>query len=117
MKITDAIFLGALDYLPWPFTDDDLRRSIARVELRCEAVLSVKSKAVQARANLSRLSGRELEVVAGMSDGLTNKGIARRLQISPRTVEVHRANAMGKLSASHSSEVVKLYFEAARRGT
>ena len=61
-----------------------------------------------ARRNYERLSGREQEVISGMAEGLTNKAIAERLQISPRTVECHRSNAISKLGVVTSREAILL---------
>ena len=55
---------------------------------------------------------REREVVGLMANGQTNKEIGRTLGISPRTVEIHRTNALSKLAARHSSEAVRLWLEA-----
>ena len=54
------------------------------------------------------LTRREREVLEWLSEGCSNKAIARELEISPRTVEIHRANMMDKLGATHAAEAVRL---------
>ena len=66
-----------------------------------------------ARNLLSNLSGREREVLEGLTNGGSNKDIARILSISPRTVEIHRANMMNKLGARHAAEAIRISLEAA----
>lgn len=114
IRVAEAIFAGALDYLAWPFSSADLRLSLQRIRERGEVVGKRRADAAQARTKLSVLSGREHEVVTGMAEGLTNKAIAKRLQISPRTVEIHRSNAIGKLGVGTSNEAIILAFTAAR---
>jgi FixJ family two-component response regulator len=67
---------------------------------------------IEARSLISCLSGREREVLDWLTRGSSNKVIARELDISPRTVEIHRANMMAKLGASHAAEAVRLKLEA-----
>ena len=112
-RVADAVFSGALDYLAWPFGPTDLRRSLERVGERGEIVGKRRAEAARASRRFQSLSGREHQVVSAMADGLTNKLIARRLEISPRTVEIHRANAIGKLGVSSSSEAIILAIAAA----
>ena len=47
-----------------------------------------------------------------LADGCSNKAIARALEISPRTVEIHRANMMGKLKANHAADAIRLKLDA-----
>ncbi len=71
-----------------------------------------RRRLVEARQRISALSRREREVLDWLSQGLSNKAIARALEISPRTVEIHRANMMDKLGATHAAEAVRLRLEA-----
>ncbi|MBL0922469.1 MAG: response regulator transcription factor, partial [Phycisphaerales bacterium] len=61
---------------------------------------------------LAALTPREREVLDWLAEGSSNKAIARELDISPRTVEIHRANMMTKLGARHAAEAVRLKLEA-----
>jgi len=67
---------------------------------------------IEARSRIENLSTREREVLDWLAQGSSNKAIARELQISPRTVEIHRANMMSKLGASHAADAVRLRLEA-----
>jgi DNA-binding CsgD family transcriptional regulator len=67
---------------------------------------------IEARGRIENLSAREREVLDWLAQGSSNKAIARELQISPRTVEIHRANMMAKLGASHAADAVRLRIEA-----
>jgi two-component system response regulator FixJ len=64
------------------------------------------------RARIDRLTDREREVLAGVVSGLPNKSIAFDLDISPRTVEVHRANLMAKLDARSLADLVRIALRA-----
>lgn len=114
IRVAEAIGVGALDYLTWPFSPADLLLSLERVRERGEVVRKWRVDSVNARTRLKNLSDREHEVITGMSEGLSNTAIAKRLQISPRTVEIHRANAIGKLGVGTSIEAIILAFAATR---
>jgi len=67
---------------------------------------------VMAKARLDRLTKREREVLDGVASGLSNRLIGEKLAISPRTVEIHRANMLNKLGANHTSEAIRIAIEA-----
>jgi len=62
-----------------------------------------------ARERLQQLSPREREVLARIIEGLSNKAIARALDLSPRTVETHRAHVFEKLGADSLAQLVRGY--------
>ena len=111
-KAISAIKQGALDYLSLPLDPDRLAQAIEAVSAEAEALQGDRSRKVAARARLNALSTREREVVALMAQALTNTAIARRLGISPRTVEIHRTNALTKLGVGHSIAAVTMFLEA-----
>lgn len=104
----EAMKLGAIDFIEKPFDDDRLIGLIetalkqAGDEARSEAV----SQDIVAR--IQSLSPRERQVMDGLIAGMSNKVIAREFDISPRTIEVYRANVMTKMQASSLSELVRM---------
>lgn len=80
------------------------------VELRTLAELRRKSH--NAAARLLVLSSRERDVLRELAIGASNKLVGRRLSISPRTVEIYRANMMRKLRATHLADALRLVFMA-----
>lgn len=74
--------------------------------------MASRRRLAEARKLLQRLTRREREVLESLTDGRSNKKIARLLNISPRTVEVHRANMMGKLGAHHPADAVRTRIRA-----
>lgn len=108
----EAMKQGAVDFLEKPFEDD---RLIGMVEAAIrQAEPSLKSEAVtqDIAARVASLSPRERQVMDGLIAGLSNKLIARDYDISPRTIEVYRANVMTKMQANSLSELVRLAMRA-----
>ena len=104
----EAMKLGAVDFLEKPFEDD---RLITMIETAIrQAAPAAKSEALTQDivARIATLSPRERQVMEGLIAGLSNKLIARDYDISPRTIEVYRANVMTKMQASSLSELVRL---------
>jgi len=100
--------LGALDFLEKPFEDERLIGMI-------ETALSQNESGAKAEADLARvasLTERERQVMQGLVAGQSNKLIAREYDISPRTVEVYRANVMTKMQAGSLSELVRFAIRA-----
>ena len=77
---------------------------------------TAKLREAMARSRVQRLTRREREVLTGVADGLSNRLIGERLEISPRTVEIHRANMLNKMGASHTSEAIRIAIEASLVG-
>ena len=71
-----------------------------------------KTSQTMALSRIEKLSKREREILAGMVEGLSNRLIGKHLSISPRTVELHRANLLSKIGARHSAEAIRLAIEA-----
>ena len=111
-QVVEAIQAGALDFLQLPLTEDELRRMIAHVHSDAGRHAEARRRLIDARRRIGTLSRREREVLDWLSEGCSNKAIARELEISPRTVEIHRANMMDKLGANHAAEAVRLRLEA-----
>ena len=111
-RVVAAIKEGALDYLALPVEPVHLNRVLVSCAEEAQAYIDARRKLIAARNRIRSLSNREREVLDWLSQGSSNKAIARELEISPRTVEIHRANMMSKLGASHAAEAVRLRLEA-----
>jgi two-component system response regulator FixJ len=106
----EAMKAGAIDFIEKPFADEVLLSAIQAAFSREERRPGDKDPHVQAR--LDSLTPREKQVLDGLLAGHPNKTIAFDLGLSPRTVEVHRANVMTKMGASSLSELVRMALRA-----
>jgi two-component system, LuxR family, response regulator FixJ len=108
----EAMKYGASDFLEKPF-DDDILLTAVRTALSDEAA-GQEDQALRAAVlqRLESLSVRERQVLEGLVAGHPNKTIAYDLGISPRTIEIYRANVMTKMEASSLSELVRMALTA-----
>lgn len=113
-RVVQAVRGGALDYLSLPVDDDRLGAALDAAMTQWQTGFGAHRKALEARAKLATLTAREIEVLDRLVAGSSNKLIARELEISPRTVEIHRANMMAKLGAHNAADAVRLRLEAAK---
>jgi two-component system response regulator FixJ len=104
----EAMKLGAADFLEKPFDDDSLIAAVQAALAGDRDRGGRDEQASEFRTRLETLSAREREVLEGLVAGHPNKVIAFDLGISPRTVEVYRANVMTKMRASTLSELVRM---------
>jgi FixJ family two-component response regulator len=111
-QVVSAVLEGAIDYIAWPFTREDITRVVNDAEAKAEVFGSTKLREALARSRVDRLTKREREVLAGVAGGLSNRMIGEKLSISPRTVEIHRANMLTKMGANHTSEAIRIAIEA-----
>ncbi|HEY6861264.1 MAG TPA: response regulator FixJ [Pseudolabrys sp.] len=108
----EAMKIGAVDFLEKPF-DDDLLLASVRSALNKEAgTAKHKAEVADIHDKLAALSNRERQVLEGLVVGKANKVIAFDLGISPRTVEIYRANLMTKMAANSLSDLVRMAMTA-----
>lgn len=107
-----AIKAGALDYLRLPLEMGGFARRLVSILGEAGQHAERRRREVEAQRDIALLSRRERQVLELLSAGCANKEIARRLEISPRTVEIHRGNMMTKLDANHAADAVRLWIDA-----
>jgi two-component system response regulator FixJ len=104
----EAMKIGAVDFLEKPFDDDLLIASVRAALDRDADAAERKAELGQITEKLAALSNRERQVLDGLVAGNANKTIAFDLGISPRTVEIYRANVMTKMAANSLSDLVRM---------
>jgi len=107
-----AMRVGASDFVEKPFEPDEMLQAIERAVSQFQRDSQTKSARAQAQERLARLTPRETEVMQQLVLGRPNKIIAHELDLSPRTVEVHRARVMEKTEAKSLSDLVRLAIAA-----
>ena len=112
-----AVKAGAIDFLEKPFQRSVLLAAIEAALEHAAKGVHDQLAAADAKVRIAGLTGREREVLDGLAQGRPNKLIAFDMGISTRTVEVHRASLMGKLSARSLSDVLRIAFAAGREPT
>jgi two-component system response regulator FixJ len=107
-----AMKAGALDFIEKPYEAEFLMTAIDLAFSRLEEGNEAASRVNVAETKIGKLSPRERDVLKGLIEGRSNKIIAYELDISPRTVEIYRANLMEKLGVRSLSEVLRITFAA-----
>lgn len=111
-RVVEVLGDGCAGYLEWPADPAELRRSLSALQGQQHEQIARKVRQVRARQLLSQLTTRERQVVDIVCDGASNKEVAGMLGISPRTVEIHRANILNKLGLRNAVGLVRLSMEA-----
>lgn len=111
-----ALRAGALDFIEKPFEEDHLMKSIRRALAVSQRMNAKETARREIEGRLATLTPREAEVLDCLMAGRANKIIAFDLNLSLRTVEVHRARIMQKMKASSLSELVRLVMSARPEG-
>jgi two-component system response regulator FixJ len=105
-----AMKAGAVDFIEKPFEKLALLAAIEQAFALLSRTDAAEDRARDATVRLQALTSRERDVLDGLAQGLPNKSIAYDLGISPRTVEIHRANLMTKLKVRSLSEALRIAF-------
>jgi two-component system response regulator FixJ len=104
----NAMRLGATDFLEKPFDDAAVLAAVGHALERREQATKNATRKAEIEQRLGSLSERERQVLNGLVAGNPNKTIAYDLGISPRTVEIYRANLMTKMAAGSLSDLVRM---------
>ena len=111
-RALEAARAGAIDFIEKPCDNEVLLKTIENAFQKMERERAIHERREAARAAIARLSARERGVLDGLINGHSNKAIAHELKLSPRTVEIYRANLMSKLDVRSLSEVLRIAFAA-----
>lgn len=103
---------GAIDFLTKPIDQNRLLDSLHKGIRMSIDQLQQDEETQEVMLQLDRISGREREVLELVADGLSSKEIARQLDLSPRTIEVHRANLFSKLGVDSLADLIRFYLKA-----
>jgi FixJ family two-component response regulator len=103
---------GAIDFLTKPIDQNRLIDSLRKGIRMSIDQLQQDEETQEVMMQLDRISGREREVLELVADGLSSKEIARQLDLSPRTIEVHRANLFSKLGVDSLADLIRFYLKA-----
>ncbi len=104
----EAMKAGAVDFIEKPFDDDVMLAAVRAALARGEMTGKRDAERAEIEERIKRLSPRERDVLQGLVGGHPNKIIAHNLGISPRTVEIYRANVMSKMQAPSLSDLVRM---------
>jgi two-component system response regulator FixJ len=104
----EAMKIGAAEFLEKPFDDEILLAAVHSALKRSDQEGRRQSERSEIEVRLAALSNRERDVLAGLIAGQANKQIAYDLGISPRTIEIYRANLMAKMQAASLSDLVRM---------
>lgn len=112
IRCSQMILQGLIGYLPSPFDRYDLETLLDGSAEHLTALIDLRYGAADARQKLRTLTKREAEVLERLQSGLTNREIADTLAISPRTVEIHRANMLRKMDTKSALTAIRMSVHA-----
>lgn len=106
-RAVDAMKAGATDFIEKPYEAEQLLRAVRGCLEENDAAVDANATRTRVLRRLESLTGRERQVLDLIVDGASNKIIASTLSISPRTVEIYRANVMSKMRAESLSDLIR----------
>lgn len=107
-----TIRAGAIDFIEKPFAPVEILVRLDSLNATLQTTIEAKAAALGARQKVDSLSPRERDVLERMLSGASNKLIARSLDLSPRTVEMHRAKMLGRLGVATTAEALDVARQA-----
>lgn len=107
----NALKLGAVDFIEKPVAAEELFAAIDEALAQQDELRQRRQAASDARTRVGQLTERERQVFIGVTDGLSHQEIGANLNISPRTVEVHRGRMMDRLGLKRPADLFRLRFE------
>lgn len=111
-----AVKAKAVDFLTKPVSAEKLLNSVRLAVIESDQILTENARFREASARLAELTARELDVLAETIQGKSNKQIARHLNISHRTVEIHKSKIMQKTGASNILDLARIAVEGQQFG-
>jgi two-component system response regulator FixJ len=106
-RAVDAMKAGAIDFLEKPYESEMLLRAVRAAMEENDAAVDANAAKQRMQRRMESLTARERQVLDLIMEGASNKVIAAKLAISPRTVEIYRANVMSKMRADSLSELIR----------
>jgi len=110
----EAMKAGVADFIEKPFDDEVFLKAVRQAMAQEADQQAARDARSEVLAKIESLSGRERDVLDGLVTGRSNKVIAFDLGISPRTIEIYRANLMTKMGASGLSDLIRMTLLAQR---
>ena len=104
----DAMKAGVVDFIEKPFNDAALLAAVQTARQRLQGDAGARAEREEVEARIAQLTAREKDVFDAVVAGDSNKSAALKLGISPRTVEIYRANVMEKMRARSLSDLVRM---------
>jgi two-component system response regulator FixJ len=106
-RAVDAMKAGATDFLEKPYESEQILRGVRACLEQNDADVDAGAARIRVQRRMDSLTARERQVLDLIMEGASNKVIAAKLAISPRTVEIYRANVMSKMRADSLSELIR----------